>query len=53
MFAVLGHELAVGSRASIPSCTGAAGPRCLGSLTPGRNYGRVFMGRSSSEAKSL
>ena len=52
VFAVLGHELAVGSRASIPSCTGATGPRCLGSLTPGKNYDRVLLSMASSDSSS-
>lgn len=34
-FAVLGWHTAHGLAASLPSCTGAAGPRCLGSITPG------------------
>lgn len=34
-FAVLGWFTAHGWAASLPSCTGAAGPRCLGSVTGG------------------
>jgi anhydro-N-acetylmuramic acid kinase len=34
-FAVLGWHTAHGWPASLPSCTGAVGARCLGSLTPG------------------
>lgn len=35
-FAVLGFLTAHGLPASVPSCTGAPGPRVLGSLTPGQ-----------------
>ena len=35
-FAVIGFLSAHGLPANVPSCTGARGPRLLGSLTPGR-----------------
>ncbi|MFJ5547602.1 anhydro-N-acetylmuramic acid kinase [Streptomyces sp. NPDC093225] len=35
-FAVLGFLTALGLPGNAPACTGAAGPRVLGSLTPGR-----------------
>lgn len=40
-FAVLGWHTAHGFAATLPSCTGAIGPRCLGSITPAAHMSAV------------
>ena len=42
-FAILGHETLHGRPSNLPSCTGAAHPAVLGSITPGRNYLRLMI----------
>ncbi len=45
-FAILGWLTLVGKPGNIPAATGAAGPRVLGKIVPGRNYRGVIVGTS-------
>lgn len=45
VFAVLGYLGASGVQSSLPSCTGATGPRCLGKLSPGKNFKAIEVNR--------
>lgn len=41
-FALLAWLTIHGRPGNVPACTGAAGERLLGKITPGRNFGRLF-----------
>ncbi|RMF19946.1 MAG: anhydro-N-acetylmuramic acid kinase, partial [Deltaproteobacteria bacterium] len=45
-FAMLGWMALEGRAGNVPAATGAAGPRVLGKIIPGRNYRRVLLAQS-------
>lgn len=51
-FAILGYLTSVGGVGNLPGVTGAAGPRVLGCIVPGRGFQGLWSGRGGHPAPS-